>query len=157
MKPQTRRRLGLVVVLFLGGLPGYFGVVAQPAGKAEHFDGKVMRLAAVLEKQGAKLDADAADHLMTLVTDDGKTYVLVKDDSTRMFFKDPSLLNRPMRLTGRLLANSGILQVVEVHSYLSGKLHEVYYWCDTCAIRTLEPGDCACCSAKLELREVPVR
>ncbi len=42
-----------------------------------------------------------------------------------------------MRLTGRLIPGSTLLQVVNVHSYVKGKLHEVYYWCDICTIRGL--------------------
>jgi len=151
------RRAGVALAVVLGCLPVFIVAAAQPAFKTEYFNGKVMPVAGWLDKHGAKLDADAADNWMALVTDDGKVYTLVKDDSTRMFFKDKRLLNRPMRLTGRLLPNAQILQVVNVHSYLKGQLHEVYYWCDTCAIRALEPGDCACCGAKLVLCEVPLR
>ena len=152
----TPRRLGVAMAVALGCLPAFFAAAAQPAFKTEYFNGKVIPLAGLLEKQGAKLDADAAAHWMALVTDDGKVYTLVKDDSTRMFFKDKALLNRPLRLTGRLLPQTEILQVVNVHSYLKGQLQEVYYWCETCSIRALEPGDCACCNGKMVLREVPL-
>ena len=74
-----------------------------------------------------------------------------------MFFKDGKLLNRPMRLTGRLLPGSQLLQVVEVHSYLDGQLHEVYYWCDVCSIKRFEKKKCDCCGGPMELREEPVK
>jgi hypothetical protein len=150
-------RLGVVAAVLLGCLPGLIGIAAQPATKNDQFNGKVVPLAGLLEKHGAKLDPDAASQWMALLSDDGKVYPLVKDDITRMFFKDKSLQNRPMRLTGRLIADSQILLVVNVQSYLKGQLHDVYYWCETCTIRALEPGDCACCGAVLELREVPLR
>jgi hypothetical protein len=154
----ARCRLGVVGAILLGCLPGLIGITAQPAAIAnEQYNGKVVSMAGLLEKQGAKLDADAAAQWLALVTDNGKAYLIVKDDVTRMFFKDTSLQNRPMRLTGRLLADSQVLLVVNVHSFIKGQLHDVYYWCETCTIRALEPGDCACCGAKLELRETPVR
>jgi hypothetical protein len=74
-----------------------------------------------------------------------------------MFFKDKRLLDRPMRLTARQLPNGRLLQVVQVHSYIDGQLHDVYYWCDICSIRTFEAGDCGCCGMKMELRETPVK
>ena len=67
---------------------------------------------------------------MALVTEDGKIYPLIKDDGSKMFFTDAKVRNRPMRLTARLFANTQLLQVVNVHSYKDGKLHDIYYWCD---------------------------
>src|SRR5262249_15193582 len=99
----------------------------------------------------------AAEHWMALVGDDGTIYPLVKDDGSRMFFKDKALLNRPMRLTARRIPQSQLLQVVKVYSYLKGELHEVYYWCDGCSVRAYEAGHCGCCGDKLVRKEVPLR
>ena len=74
-----------------------------------------------------------------------------------MFFNDAKLLNRPMRLTARKFANSDFLQVINVHSIVKGKLHEVYYWCDICTIRRNEAGACDCCGAPLDLHEDPLK
>ena len=123
----------------------------------EYFKGKVVRLADFVEKHGSKLDPEAASHWLALSTEDGKMYPLIEDDGARMFFKDEKLLNRPMRLTGRLLPGSQLLQVVEVHSYLHGELHEVYYWCDICSIKRYEKKKCDCCGGPMELREEPVK
>ena len=114
-------------------------------------------MAGLLEKAGAKLDADAAPLWLALETDDGKVYPLVKDDGSRMFFKDAKLLNRPMLLTGRLLLGTNLLQVVQVHSYIKGEVHEVYYWCDVCSIRRNEKKICECCGGPMELKEEPVK
>jgi hypothetical protein len=129
----------------------------KEAPKTEYFKGKVVPLAGLLEKMGAKLDPEAASEWLALAGDDGKVYPLVKDDGSRMFFKDPFLLNRPMRLTARLLPDVHFLQVFQVHSYRKGELHEVYYWCDVCSIKRFEKGKCDCCGAPLELREEPVK
>src|SRR5262249_53132260 len=125
--------------------------------KTEYYKGKVVPLAGVMEKLGVKLDADAAPYWLALVSDGGKIYPLIKDDGSRMFFKDPRLLNRPVRLTGQLLPGSQLLQVVEVHSYSpKNELQEVYYWCDICSIKRYEKKLCDCCGAPMELREEPV-
>lgn len=125
--------------------------------KTEYFNGKVVPLVDVLAKEGAKLDADAAPHWLALVTDDGKVYPLVKDAGGRMFFKDAKLLKRPMRITGRLVPGTPFLQAINVHSYVNGKLHEVYYWCDICTIRGYEAGICDCCGGPMDFRETPVK
>jgi hypothetical protein len=149
-----RARAGVVIALAFALLPL---AAAQGPKAAEHFRGQVVPLAKLLDEQGVKLDADAAAVTLMLKTADGKVYPLVKDRGARMFFKDPRLLNRPMRLTGRLLPGSQFLQVVAVHSEVKGKLHDVYYWCDICTIRAFEPGICECCGMPVEFREEPAR
>jgi hypothetical protein len=158
MKATHSRRLGILAALVLSLLPMWFGRAGDaPPLKTEYFKGKVVPLVDALAKFGAKLDADAAPHWLALVTEGGKVYPLIKDASSRMFFKDAKLLNRSMRVTGRLYPGSHLLQVVNVHSYLNGQLHEVYYWCDICTIRTYEQGICDCCGGPMEKREVPVK
>lgn len=161
MRTMTGRRLGLLAALAVGLSPVLAAVVVQGQGtggfKTSYFQGTVVPLAKVLDKQGAKLDPDAAPHWLALVTDDGKAYPLVKDEGGRMFFKDVRLLDRPVRLTARLVPGTQLLQVTNVHSYVKGQLHEVYYWCDICSIRGSELHKCDCCGDVMELREVPVK
>ena len=163
MHTTAWRRSGIAAVLSLSLVPMLFAPAQPPAkpkaepARNDYFKGKVIRLADFVVKNGSKLDADAAPHWLALATDDGKIYPLVQDDGARMFFKDEKLLNRPMRLTGRLLPGSQLLLVVEVHSYLHGELHDVYYWCDICAIKRYEKKNCDCCGGPMELREVPAK
>ena len=157
MKPHTRR-LALLGALAAGLLPVLLARGGAPTPfKTQDYNGKVVRLAEWLQKQGVKLDQDAAPSWLALVADGGKIYPLVKDDGSRMFFKDARVLNRPMRLTGRLVPGSELLQVVNVHSYKDGKLHDIFYWCDICSIRGSELHKCDCCGGPMELREEPVK
>src|SRR4051794_22281976 len=120
-------RLGVVAALALSVCPILFAVAEppKPAPKVELYNGKEMPLADVLAKTGARLDKDAAPFWLALVTEEGKVYPLIKDDGSRMFYSEPMLLNRPMRLTARLFGDTRLLQVLQVHSYLKGELHEV--------------------------------
>lgn len=132
-----------------------------PAQKAsapsmQEYVGKVVPLAKILEKFGSQLDKDAAPHWLALLTDDGKVYPLIKDAGARRFFKDARLLDRPMRLSGRLYPDTHLLQVINVHSLRGGKQHELYYWCEVCAIRRDELDICECCGGPMELREPAV-
>lgn len=124
--------------------------------KIAYFDGKVVPLADVLDKENVQLDPDAAPHWLALVGEDGKIYPLVKDSGSRLFFQDRELLNRPMRLTGRVLPNSQLLQVTAAHSYVKGRLHEIYYWCEVCSIRRGAKNACECCGGPMARREEPV-
>src|SRR5205085_8376737 len=122
-----------------GGVPA----LAQ-LPKLETFAGKV-RIQP--ERGGSKL---------LLTGDDGKTYTLTPDAGSRMFLKDAKLLNRPMRLTGRLRAD-GQFQVVEVRSVIKGVPHDVFYWCDVCSIRRYEKMICECCGGPMDLKEEPIK
>jgi hypothetical protein len=158
MKTPYRRRVGLCLALGLGLAPLILAAAGTKRAevKSQYFKGKVVPMAAMLKEFGSRLDADGAPHWKALVTADGKVYPLIRDDGSRMFFNDPKLLNRPMRITGRLFKDTKLLQVLTVHSYHKGKLYEVYYWCDICAIRRGQKQMCECCGGPMELREVPL-
>jgi hypothetical protein len=149
-------RVGLVVAAAFSLAPWLAGAAdKKPAAKMTTHTGKVVPLADVVKKAGGKLDADAAPTSLVLVTDDGKVYPLVKDDGSRLFFKDKALLNRSMRLTGRLVPGGQLLMVRSVRSLIKGEAHEVYYWCDICAIKRGEKMICECCGGPMELKEEP--
>jgi hypothetical protein len=151
-----RRRLALCLACAVALAPLLLGADAKP--KIEEFKGKVVPLADLVAKTGSKLDADAAATSLVLAADDGKIYTLVKDGGARLFFKDKSLLNRSMRLTGRLLPGSQTLVVSAVHSYVKGELCEVYYWCDICSIKRGEKeATCECCGGPMTLKEEPLK
>jgi hypothetical protein len=149
--------LGLACVACLAPLlAGSGGPKTRPA-RTDYFKGEVVPLADLVAKTGSRLDADAAPYWLALAGEDGKVYPLVKDSGSRMFFKDPALLRRPMRLTGRLLPGSQLLQVVAVHAIIKGQLNEVYYWCDVCSIKRSEKNVCECCGGPMELHFEPVK
>jgi hypothetical protein len=153
---KTLRRTALAIGSVL--LCSVLSEAADKDDKTIQLDGKVVPLAGVLEKFGSKLDAEAAPHWLALVTNDGKVYPLIKDDGSRLFFADPKLQNRSMRVTGRLFQDTHLLQVLSVNSVKNGQPYEIYYWCDVCSIRRNELlKKCDCCGGPLELREVPVK
>jgi hypothetical protein len=160
MSVRWRRRLALCLACVAGLSPLLAAAPPKPParpGPPAHFRGKVVPLADLVAQTGSRLDPDAAPYWLALAADDGKVYPLVKDDGARLFFKDRALLNRPMRLTGRLLPGSQILQVIAAHSLIKGELHEIYYWCDVCSIKRGEKNICECCGGPMELHEDPVK
>jgi hypothetical protein len=148
------KRMLIVAALLAALLPVW---AAKPEAKVETLTGKVVALADVVAKAGGKLDADAAPHWLALRTDDGKLYPLVKDAGARLFFADKALLNRPMRVTGRLVPGSTLLRVASVNSLYKGELYEVYYWCDICSIKRGEKMICECCGGPMDLKEDAIK
>lgn len=151
---QTRTWLCLALA---GALAPLLAAEDQKKVERQTITGKVAPLSTVLQKLDVRLDPDAGATWYALVTDEGRVYPLIKDDGSRRFFADHRLLNRPMRVTGRVLPNSQLLQVLEVQSIVKGKPHEVYYWCDICTIKRFEKMMCECCGGPMELRETPIK
>lgn len=115
---------------------------AKTAPKLEYFTGTVVK---VPEKRLLALQVQGQEKLLPILN----------EDNGRMFYSDPALLQRPMRLTAR--REQDALRVFQVHSLIKGELHEVYYWCDICTIKRHEQKDCECCGAPMERREEKVK
>lgn len=120
--------------------------------------GKVISLNDRLKKLGVAVDPDAG-LLLALETNKGDVLPLLRDAGSLMFFRDPRLLDRPLEVRGRILPGTALLQVISFHAVKDGKRYEVFYWCETCAIKRLyleKTGVCECCGGTMELRESPV-
>jgi hypothetical protein len=70
-------------------------------------------------------------------------------------FTDTNLQARTLLLKGNM--RSGPASDFEVtgnlRSIRDGKVHELYYYCDICAIKGSDPGPCACCREPVHLVE----
>jgi hypothetical protein len=69
--------------------------------------------------------------------------------------QDKRLNGREVRLEG-LPQPDGSFQVQWLYTVHNGKLFRVRYFCSTCNIVALEPGNCVCCQQPTELQEIPV-
>lgn len=155
---RFRYRSALVGACVFGLLPLAWALARAPEpAKPEDVSGKVVPLADLAARSGVRLDADAVPHSLVFQADDGKVWMLFKDGGSRLFYKDPALLNRPMRLTVRPLPGSQIVRVLAVRSLIKGQEHEVYYWCDICSIKRSEKNICECCGGPMKLCEEPLK
>ena len=68
---------------------------------------------------------------------------------------DKRLANREVRVKGTMQAD-GTFEAERLFTVKGGKLYRVRYFCKTCNIEALEPGDCVCCQQPTELQEIPV-
>ena len=80
-------------------------------------------------------------------------YTILRNAFSEALFVDARFKAQDLRLTGRVFPSSSVLEVSRFQWYKEGKLRDVYYWCTVCAIRGVDPGPCACCQGKVELRE----
>jgi hypothetical protein len=68
--------------------------------------------------------------------------------------QDKRLDGRKVRLEGTQQPD-GSFEVQWLYTIQNGKLFKVRYFCATCNIVALEPGNCVCCQQPTELQEIP--
>jgi hypothetical protein len=85
---------------------------------------------------------------------DGWYVVLHTRDSER-FWLDKRMRDRDLIISGRLFPDSKVIEVSDVQRRLDGKVYDVFYWCELCAIKAVTDDACVCCQGEVELRERP--
>jgi len=119
--------------------------------------GRVVCLDAGESPLGIGRDCDPAasgfDHF-GLTTYQGKVHSFLARDARAEMFTDPRVRARELEVTGWLTAE-GRLEITKIFSVVEGKLHDLYYFCSVCNIKSHTPGPCWCCRADFELKEDP--
>ena len=97
------------------------------------------------------------EHLYGFKTTDGAFYTLLRTGLSEALFVDERLQQKMFIITGRTFPKTHLLEAIRLQSIHDGVIHDLYYYCDTCAIRAAAPGDCVCCQAPVELVEKPIK
>ena len=95
-------------------------------------------------------------HLYGVKTEKGEYYTLLRTSLAEALFVDERLHEKDLVITGRVFPKTQLLEVTRFLSVRDGVLHDLYYYCDTCYIRTVAPGNCDCCQAPVVLIERPL-
>ena len=73
-------------------------------------------------------------------TEDGEYYTLLRTSLAEALFVDERLHEKDLIINGRVFPKTQLLEVTRFSSIKDGVLHELYYYCDTCYIRTVATG-----------------
>lgn len=95
------------------------------------------------------------EHIRGLKTTNGLIYTLVRVRAAEALFADPALAGKDLLIKGRVFPGTQVFEPTRLQSVKSGKIYDLYYWCSTCSIRAIEPGECMCCRGPMELKETP--
>ena len=130
--------------------------VEKPKPQEVKLNGKVLCLAEEMkELYNIELDGEHI-HLYGFKTEQNKYYTLLNTPLSKALFVDKRLHEKDLIINGRVFPNSQLLEVLRFMSIRDGVVHELYYYCDTCFIRTVAPGNCDCCQAPVVLMERPL-
>jgi len=90
-------------------------------------------------------------------TESGNVYTLLRTHQSVALFLDTNLQSKTLLLKGRVWLGTETFEVTgNLHSIRDGKTNELFYYCNICAIKGIEPGPCMCCREPVELVEEPV-
>jgi len=119
-------------------------------------NGKIVCLSEEMHQQYKLELTDDHQHLYGIKSENGKYYTLLRTPLSEALFLDKRLHKKDLVVKGRVFPMSQLLEVMSFMSIKDGALYEIYYYCDTCYIRTVAPGNCDCSQAPVVLIEKPV-
>jgi hypothetical protein len=126
---------------------------AAPAAHAVELRGRVICLPEAMHAlYGTELPAGHA-HVYGFHASDGAFYTLLRTRWSEALFLDARLRAKDLLLKGRVFAHSHLLDVESFKSIRDGRVWDLYYYCEVCAIKSVSPEPCACCQGPMELVE----
>ena len=96
------------------------------------------------------------EHIWGFKTSDGACYTLLRARFSEAIWLDERLRTKELLVKARLFPGTQILELQSIKSVRSGVVHDLYYYCDVCAIQSVSPELCACCQGPVELVEKPL-
>jgi molybdenum cofactor cytidylyltransferase len=118
--------------------------------------GRVVCLAEELHQKHGAVLGTRHEHLWGFAAEDGRLYTLLRTKYSEALFADETVRAKDLALKGRLFPGSQVFEPVTLRSVKHGRLHDLVYYCEVCAIDAVAPADCECCRAPTELVERPV-
>ena len=160
--------LSLLLVFFflVGGLCQRVQVLGEPladSGKGDLSDiskevlkGRIVCLAESMNEIYDTHLPTNHEHLYGFRTSDGEFYTILRTKLSEAIFVDKRVRERELILSARVIPKSRVIDIVTIKSVKDGVVHDLYYYCFICAIRTVDPAICLCCQEEVEFMEVPL-
>lgn len=143
----------LILILFMGGATP---PTETPKPAEVELKGTVVCLAEEMHTHYNVELFKTHNHLYGVKTEDDKYYTLLRTSLAEALFVDERLHEKDLLINGRVFPKTQLLEITRFVSIKNGVVHELYYYCDTCYIRTVAPGNCDCCQAPVVLIERPL-
>lgn len=124
------------------------------AAEAE-YRGRVVCLAEEMNRLHKTDLPSPHEHIYGFRTENGTYYTLLKTTLSEALFMDERLRQKDLLLKGKVLPKTQILDVSVIKSVRNSVVHDLYYYCDVCAIDFVSPAECVCCRGPVRLIEKP--
>ena len=128
------------------------GAASAPA--AEELRGRVVCTAENNEQPKTSANHE---HVLGFKTTEGKVYKLTKTRFSEALFADTRLHEKELLLKGNISEDAKSFDALTIRSIKNGVVHDLYYYCEICAIESVSPDICGCCRMPVELVEKPLK
>jgi hypothetical protein len=153
----TRRDFGKAAAFSAGGF-----VTRQKSTSPSNNEQQTValrgRIVCVTEeyKRLYNVTADCANrgHVYALKSKENKINPILPTDSAAAIILDEKIRSRDLQITARVFPDSAFIEVIRLQSLRNDQLHNLFYFCQVCNIRTHKPGPCDCCQEPVEFREI---
>lgn len=145
--------LFILLILFMSGAKP---PAEEPKPKEVELRGKIVCLAEEMHTHYKVELFGNHEHLYGVKTEEGEYYTLLRTSLAEALFVDERLHEKDLIINGRVFPKTQLLEVTRFSSIKDVVVHELYYYCDTCYIRAVAPGNCDCCQAPVVLIERPL-
>ncbi len=95
--------------------------------------------------------------VIQLKSESGQEILLENDDGARLFFLDPTVRDRRVRLRLQFQGGKPKPATINVEIENEGRWRVPQYYCDVCTIAVRYPQICLCCQGPMEFRFKPER
>ena len=150
------KRLSPLFVILVLLMSGAKPPTEEQKPKEVKLHGKIVCLAEEMHAHYKVERFDQHERLYGVKTEEGEYYTLLRTSLAEALFVDEQLHEKDLVINGRVFPKTQLLEVTRFLSIRDGVLHDLYYYCDTCYIRTVAPGSCDCCQAPVMLIERPL-
>jgi hypothetical protein len=99
-------------------------------------------------------DCPGAHHFGIVLKGNSKLQPFSPADVMTEMFKDERVRQMDLRVSAKQSVQGG-LELTQIRAIKEGRLHDIYYFCEVCNIKTYAPGPCPCCRNELDLHVVP--
>ena len=121
---------------------------------AEELRGRVVCMAENNEQPKASANHE---HVLGFKTTESKVYKLTKTRFSEALFVDKRLHEKELLLKGNVSGDAKSFDALTIRSIKNGVVHDLYYYCEICAIESVSPDICGCCRMPVELVEKPLK
>jgi hypothetical protein len=159
LRNGVRHAIVMAIAVFIVIAAGSFGVIVsqETPARTVTVEGVVKP---GLGKAGANDQANAAgakSEPMAIFATGGRQIAIADDEGGRMFYLDPAMRGREVRLKLIEKGPGRPAEVIQSEVRHEGRWRVPQYYCDVCTIAVRYPQVCLCCQGPMEFRYKPER
>lgn len=168
IKLTTTRRVVAALIFCSAGAGHFRGAESPPTSRSSETEGPGHavpviqlrgRVVCLPEEMQRWYEAELPtrhEHVWGFKSNQGAYYTLLRARFSEAIWLDERIRSKELLVTARLFPKTQVLEVQRIKSLRGEIVHDLYYYCDVCAIKSVSPDPCACCQGPVKLVEKPL-